>query len=187
MRRFRDRPERGATLVEVGIVLPMLIVLAVGLAEIGFLVIDYVTVTNAARSGARTGAAAARDPGADTAILEVIEEDICNLRFSDFDTVIIRVFEADPDGSIPDPPGGKVNEWTNSGALTCGSVGHGFSCTGGCPGPWTPESRDNTPPSLDQLGVEITYTHTSITGLMPWLDLTLTETAVMQVEPNTRG
>lgn len=185
MRRLRHRPERGASLVEVGIVLPMLIMLAVGLAEVGFLVIDYVTVTNAARSGARTGAAAARDPGADTAILEVVEEDICNLRFSDFGTVTIRVFEAEADGSVPDPPGSTVNEWTNSGALTCGSIGHGFSCSNGCP--WSSTSRDNTPPTLDQLGVEITYTHTSITGLMPFLDLTLTETAVMQVEPNTRG
>ncbi len=185
MRRLRHGAERGAALVEVGIVLPMLIILAVGLAEVGFLVIDYVTVTNAARSGARTGAAAAQDPGADTAILEVIEEDICNLRFSDFDTVIIRVYEAEADGSVPDPPVGQVNEWTNSGALTCGSIGHGFSCSNTCP--WTPASRDNTPPTLDQLGVEITYSHKSITGLMPWLDLTLTETAVMQVEPNTRG
>lgn len=183
--RHSRREDRGASLVEVGIVLPMLIILAVGLAEVGFLVIDYVTVTNAARSGARTGAAAARDPGADSAILEVIEEDICNLRFSDFDTVTIKVYEAEADGSVPDPPGSTVNEWTNAGSLTCGSVGHGFSCSNGCP--WVSTGRDNILPDLDQLGVEITYTHTSITGLMPWLDLTLTETAVMQIEPNTRG
>lgn len=185
--RLRKSSESGASLVEVSVVLPLLILLAVGLAEVGFLVIDYITVTNAARSGARTGAAAADDPDADQAILEVVEEDICNLRFSDFTTVIIRVYEAEDDGSVPDPPGSLVNEWTNSGALTCGSVGHGFSCSGVCPGPWVSTTRDNTPPTFDQLGVEITYTHQSITGLMPWLDLTLTENAVMQVEPNTRG
>lgn len=185
MKRFSERAERGASLVEVGVVLPLLIMLAVGLAEVGFLVIDFVTVTNAARSGARTGAAAAKDPGADTAILEVIEEDICNLRFSDFNTVTIRVYEAEADGSVPDPPGSTVNEWTNTGALSCGSIGHGFSCSNGCP--WISTGRDNILPTLDQLGVEITYTHQSITGLMPFLDLTLTETAVMQVEPNTRG
>lgn len=183
--RRRQGTERGASLVEVGIVLPLLLVLAIGLAEVGFLVIDYVTVTNAARSGARTGAAAADDAGADTAILEVVEEDICNLRFSDFNSLIIRVYEPESDGSVPDPPGSVVNEWTNSGSLACGSIGHGFSCNNGCP--WDPTTRDNVLPSVDQLGVEITYTHTSITGLMPWMDLTLTETAVMQVEPDTRG
>jgi hypothetical protein len=163
----------------------MLILLAVGLAEVGFLVIDYVTVTNAARSGARSGAAAARDPGADAAILNVVEEDICNLRFSDFNTVTVTIYEPEADGTVPVPPGAIVNEYTNSGALSCGAIGHGFSCSNTCP--WTPTSRDNTPPSLDQLGIEIEYTHKSITGLMPWLDLTLTETAVMQIEPNTRG
>lgn len=181
----RRRRDDGATLVEVGIVLPMLIILAVGLAEVGFLVVDYVTVTNAARSGARTGAAAAKDTGADAAILNVVEEDICNLRFSDFDTVTVTVYEALGDGTIPMPPGAVVNEYTNTGALTCGATGHGFSCSNGCP--WAPANRDNTPPTMDQLGIQIEYTHTSITGLMPWLDLTLIETAVMQVEPNTRG
>ncbi|HJS72039.1 MAG TPA: TadE family protein [Acidimicrobiia bacterium] len=181
----RHNRERGASMVEVGVVLPLLIVVAVGLAEVGFLVVDYVTVTNAARSGARTGGAAAKSIDADTSILEVIEEDICNLRFSDFDSVTIRVYEPEADGGVPDPPGSVVNEWTNTGALTCGSVGHGFSCSNGCP--WASSSRDNTPPTLDQLGVEITYQHQSITGLMPFLDLTLVESAVMQVEPNTRG
>jgi hypothetical protein len=181
--RIRNR-DQGASLVEVGIVLPLLLVLGIGLAEVGFLVVDYVTVTNAARSGARTGAAAARDPGADTAILEVVEEDICNLQFSDFDTVTIKIYEAGADGSVPDPAGSLVNEYTNAGALTCGSVGHGFSCSNGCP--WAPAGRDNVLPSLDQLGVEITYSHDSITGIMPSLDLTLVESAVMQLEPNTR-
>lgn len=182
---WRRRKESGATLVEVGIVLPMLVILAVGLAEVGFLVIDYVTVTNAARSGARTGAAAADSAGADAAILEVVEEDICNLEFSDFNTVTVTIYEAEPDGSVPSPPGGVVNEYTNSGSLACGSIGHGFSCSNGCP--WTDTSRDNQLPDLDQLGVRIEYTHNSITGLMPWLDLTLDEIAVMQLEPNTRG
>jgi hypothetical protein len=181
----RRHRERGATLVEVGIVLPMLILLAVGLAEVGFLVIDSVTVANAARSGARTGGSAAKDAGADVAILEVVEEDICNLRFSNLGGVTIKIFLPEADGSVPTPPGSVVNQYGNSGSLVCGSSGHGFSCTNGCP--WDPTSRDNIPPDLDQVGVQITYTHQSITGLMPFLNMTLTETAVMQVEPNTRG
>lgn len=183
--RRRRHPERGATLVEVGIVLPMLIMLAVGLAEVGFLVIDYVTVTNAARSGARTGSTAAKDPGADVEILEVVEEDICNLQFTEFDTITIWIYEPEADGSIPSPPGNFVNEYTNSGSLACGTPGHGFSCSNGCP--WDPTGRDNILPTVDELGVRIEYTHSSITGLMPWLDLTLDEIAVMQLEPNTRG
>lgn len=183
--RFRRDRDGGATLVEVGIVLPMLILLAVGLAEVGFLVIDYVTVTNAARSGARTGATAAKDVDADTEILEVVEEDICNLQFSDFNTVTVWIYLPDTYGEMPDPPGSLVNEYTNSGSLACGTAGHGFSCSNGCP--WTSTGRDNILPTLDEVGVRIEYTHSTITGLMPWLDLTLDEIAVMQLEPNTRS
>ena len=53
------RNEKGASLVEASILLPLLILMAIGLSEIGFLVVDYLTVTNSAREGARTGAAAA--------------------------------------------------------------------------------------------------------------------------------
>ena len=38
----------------------MLLMLAIGLAEVGFLVTDQMAVANAAREGARVGAAAAR-------------------------------------------------------------------------------------------------------------------------------
>lgn len=163
----------------------MLILLAIGLAEVGFLVIDFVTVTNAARSGARTGATAAKNPDADTAILEVVEEDICNLQFSDFNTVSVTIYEPEADGSVPDPPGSTVNEYTNTGSLACGVAGHGFSCSNGCP--WVSTGRDNILPTLDEVGVRITYTHDSVTGFMPWLNMTLVETAVMQLEPNTRS
>ena len=168
MRFIRRDKEKGASLVEVGIVLPMLVVLAVGLAEVGFLVIDYVTVTNAARSGARTGSTAADDPGADAAILEVVEEDICNLRFGDLNSVKISIYEPQADGSMPTLPSSLINEYTNSGSLLCGSIGHGFSCSNGCP--WAPTSRDNSLPSVDEIGIQIEYDHQTITGLMPWLD-----------------
>ena len=46
------------TLLETAIVIPMLLMLAIGLAEVGFLVIDQMAVANAAREGARVGAAA---------------------------------------------------------------------------------------------------------------------------------
>jgi hypothetical protein len=37
--------ERGASLVEVSLVLPILLALAIGLSEIGFLVIDFISET----------------------------------------------------------------------------------------------------------------------------------------------
>lgn len=174
------RRDRGASLVEVGIILPVLIMLAIGLSEIGFLVVDYLTVTNAAREGARTGAAAANIAGADDLILEAVEEASCNLRFGDLEKVLI--FKADGNG---DPITGSINEFSPSGALNCDANGHSITCDNGCP--WTSTSRDREPPGLDVLAVEVTFSHTSVTGIFPFPTVDWMETAVMQIEPDTKG
>lgn len=182
MRRNR---ERGASLVEVGLILPLLILLAIGLSEIGFLVVDYLTVSNAAREGARTGAAAADfDQGgvdADDLILEAVEEAACNLRFGTLEKVLI--FKAD---GLGEPTIGSINEYSPLGALNCGSSLNALSCDNGCP--WAASSRDRVPDGgIDVLGVEVTFSHSSVTGLFPFPTSSWTEAAVMQIEPDTRG
>jgi len=180
----RKALERGASLVEVGLILPVLILIGIGLSEVGFLVVDYLTVTNAAREGARTGAAAADfDQGgvdADDLILEAVEEAACNLRFGDLE--IVRIFKADAAG---EPIVGQMNEYSPTGGLDCDSPLNSLSCDNGCP--WAAASRDRVPPTLDVLGVEVVFSHTSVTGLFPFPTVDWTETAVMQIEPDTRG
>jgi hypothetical protein len=176
--------DQGASLVEVGIILPLLILLAIGLSEIGFLVVDYLTVTNAAREGARTGAAAADfnqgGVDADDLILESVEEAACNLRFGDLEQVLI--YKAD---ALGDPILGSVNQYSPSGSLDCDSPSNSLGCDNGCP--WAASGRDRVPPGLDVLGVEVTFSHTSVTGLFPFPTVDWIETAVMQIEPDTRG
>ena len=176
--------DRGASLVEVGLILPVLIMLAIGLSEIGFLVVDYLTVTNAAREGARTGAAAADfDNGtvdADDLMLEAIEEAACNLQFGSLESV--RIFKADGSGQ---PVVGSINEYSPTGSLNCNSPLNALGCDNSCP--WAASSRDRIPPTFDFLGVEVTFSHTSVTGLFPFSTVDWQETAVMQVEPDTRG
>jgi len=46
---MRHRFEKGASLVEASILLPLLILMAIGLSEVGFLVVDY--LTSATRPG----------------------------------------------------------------------------------------------------------------------------------------
>ena len=174
------RKEQGASLVEVGLILPILILLAIGLSEIGFLVVDYLTVTNAAREGARTGAAAADFPTADALILDAVEEASCNLRFGDLEKV--RIFKAD---GLGEPIAGSVNVYSPGGALACDSPGNALGCDNGCP--WVASGRDREPPVLDVLGVEVTFSHTSVTGIFPFPTVDWDETAVMQIEPDTRG
>ncbi len=174
------RREQGASLVEVGLVLPILILLAIGLSEIGFLVVDYLTVTNAAREGARTGAAAADFPTADALILDAVEEASCNLRFGDLEKV--RIFKAD---GLGDPIAGSINEYSPGGALACDSPGNALGCDNGCP--WLATDRHREPHLLEVLGVEVIFSHNSVTGIFPFPTVNWDETALMQIEPDTRG
>jgi len=185
MRKLHRR-ERGASMVEVGILVPFLLVLGIGLAEVGFLIIDYITVTNASRSGARTGSAAADVAGADDLILNVVEEASCNLRFGNLESVTI--YRAEPDGSKPLDPD-LINEYVNPGnlsSLDCNLDTHGLAAGPGCCN-WDPADRDRVPPDFDTLGVEVVFSHETITGLFGFLAIDWTETAIMQIEPDTRG
>lgn len=184
----RHQHDEGASLLEVAIVLPLLLTLAIGLAEIGFLVIDYVTVTNAARSGARTGASASTIPTADDEILAVVEEDLCNLHYGE--AVMVQIFKADPgDGSMPDPESsGLVNSYVPDSDLDCNDPDHVFVCAPApldCSWPNTPGARDNVPPGFDAVGVRVEFSHDWVTGFLPFSTDNWSEIAIMQLEPET--
>jgi hypothetical protein len=62
-RRFN---ERGTSLVEVTLVLPVLLILFLGIVEVGFLLLAHVQVANAAREGARQGSLCRLNGNCDT-------------------------------------------------------------------------------------------------------------------------
>lgn len=64
MNRVRD--QRGQTAVEFALVAPLLVVLLLGIIQVGIAFHDYVTITDAARAGARK-AIVARFTGGNTA------------------------------------------------------------------------------------------------------------------------
>jgi len=185
-RRFRFRREEGASLVEVSLILPLLIILAIGLAEIGFLVIDYITVSNAARSGARTGSSAANATDADDLILNVVEEAACNLRFGDL--VSVTIYRPLADGSKPmvgaTPDFSLTNVYTPSGPLRCRNDAHALNHDAGT---WNSAGRNRVPPDFDTIGIEVVFSHTGVTGLFPFPTMEWTETAIMQLEPDLRN
>jgi hypothetical protein len=43
------------------------------------------------------------------------------------------------------------------------------------------------PPTFDDIGVEVTFSHSDVTGFFPFPTVDWDETAVMQIEPDTRG
>jgi len=53
----KKSPERGAALVELALVLPLLLLILVGIVELGLLFYNQQVLTNASREGARSGIA----------------------------------------------------------------------------------------------------------------------------------
>jgi Flp pilus assembly protein TadG len=61
-RRIRIGEERGQSMTEFAVVLPILVVLLFGIVQFGILFNNYVTLTDAARAGARAGAVSRQAP-----------------------------------------------------------------------------------------------------------------------------
>ena len=55
LRSLKVRRDEGQDLVEFAMILPVLLLLVLGIIELGFIVFAYDTIANAAREGARTG------------------------------------------------------------------------------------------------------------------------------------
>lgn len=174
----RRREERGATLVEAALVYPLLFLLLFGIVEFGLAFKDYLTVSHAARDGARAGATYGNNPAADILILEDVHRALSTVGMSD--GIQVKIFN---------PLGGTGTSTTyryqpNEHA-SCDWVP--------CPDPrlssppyvkptWDPLVRDVTAPFTDRIAVEVTYTHQWITGFI--LDETdFTAEADFLIEP----
>ncbi len=186
--RFFKRPvdpvtgEKGAALIEAAIVMPVILLLAIGLSEVGFAVIDWLAVSNTSREGARVGAAAGKfDDGSQTAddlIKFVVAQASCAIEHGDLQT--LRVFETDLDGNT-------LNNHSNTYTLTSVDCANGTASWVTNAYTWPPSSRNNTIDNLDIVGIEVVFDHTSLTGFLPLFEGTWTDTAIMRIEPDTRG
>lgn len=175
---FKRAADKGATLMEAAMVLPVLIVLAIGLAETGFAVVDWLAVSNAAREGARVGAAAGNEADADDFILSVVGQASCAIQGGEL--LRVRIYKVDDAGQLISP---YVNTYEPA-SINCASQTSTWTTIGLG---WDPEGRNNEMGNLDRLAVEITFEHESVTGLLPFFGGTRVDTAIMRLEPDTRG
>lgn len=113
--------ERGQGLVEMALILPFLLVLIVGIVEVGAALNRQLVVVNAAREGARFGAVGATPDD----IHGVVLSSALQLDFTEGDTVIVVIqAEVDEDGAAFDewevtsyPEGAIIPHVTPEGVL----------------------------------------------------------------------
>ena len=202
----RRRSDEGQALVEFTLVISILLVVLLSVAELGVIFGRVSSLGYSSREGARTGSALAlgeselctpsnQDPSKVDAVLVEAMQRILDSPDSGIDTADveqIRIFKADSDGREID---GTVSVWTYVGRGLGPEVdpGPGVARIDFTPTTvaWPACQRVNTGVIPDSIGVTIRYTHEYGTPLLSFvnsfaggnLDLTLTETTVMALNP----
>ena len=174
----KNGAQRGATIVEAAIIFPVLIVTIVGLLEIGLAFKDFLTVSFAAREGARIGSLAGNDVDADCRIIQGVISDLGATLVLDGTITSVEIFQADPATGNQ----GLTNDWTYTGSDPT-------DCLDWTPFPnnWPSTNRVvvvGPTSTLDILGVTINATHDYITNIPPFGGtIDVTETAIQRLEP----
>ncbi len=172
----RARRDRGATIVEAAIVLPLLFLVLFALVEFGWAFKDSLSVGHAAREGARAGATFGIDTHANLLVLKEIEEVMDPVGIAD--GLLVRIYN---------PISGVGDNYRFQDGFANG-------CNWDpCPDPdapsgtyvvptWLPASRDVSAPFTDRIGVRVTFTHHWITRLFATTS-DFTKDVDFQIEP----
>jgi Flp pilus assembly protein TadG len=192
--------DRGQSLVEFALVVPLFLLLLLGMLEFGIAFTHDQTLTYATREGARTGAALADgntaypcttanfDAPVIAAVQRVLESPGSLINVNN--VTAVTIYLAKPDGT---PTPGSVNTWAL--ALGAGPTVDGkaldFKQTSTN---WGPCSRNNGV-NADGLGVSVTYNYplqTSLGGIVKlmfgntWSSMTMSDKTVMNLNPTAQ-
>lgn len=204
--------QNGQGLVEFALVLPIILVLVVSVAELGFIYGNVQSLGYASREGARAGSALARgnaadcvapqvgqdptdpsgvDPTAVAAVQRILKSPDSGIELDKIEEILI--FKALGSGA-PDPA--EINRWTRPGPTALVDPDEpdvnlaviGFTERAR---PWPACDRFNGSPNPDSIGVTVTYRYDFVTPLPALVNaisggdffLTLSETTVMALNP----
>jgi hypothetical protein len=151
----RLRPEGGAAVVETSLIIGLLVLIAMGAAEWGLGLKDWLSITAGTREGARVGAAAGDTANADCVILEATAGAVRDINGA---VLEVWIYESDTVGTV----GAKQRyrpALPTEPSLTCG-LAQWFEIESS----WPEASRDNDGTTRDWLGVRVVFDHDWLTG-----------------------
>lgn len=164
--------ERGQSLVELAVILPLLLFLFMGMIEVGWAMHSYLTVANAAREGARFGTRGSFSEE-DIAEVTVVALGAVDVRLEGEEangTVIVTLVDIDPDGSYTRHPSYTAGTLPVTSRLSDSEIAQiaqdnvafnqdPFHCPLGSPPPCEIDSYN------DLVVVEVFYEHAQMLGL----------------------
>jgi Flp pilus assembly protein TadG len=175
LRRSKRRRQRGASLVEMALVLPVLMLTLIGMMETGLAFQDYLTVAYVSREGARVGAFLGDDIGADCAIVRSVAGGLTGSQFNRLNR--LEIFRADASGN-------QVSGDTNTYSYNTGDPQDCDNWTGVVTWPETDRQVVVGSQPLDILGVRVVIRHDWVTGFPPFNgSFTINEETITRMEP----
>ena len=163
--------ERGASLVEFALVMPIIAFILFGIVDVGFGMQAREAVSLSLSDATRTGAVARQSPDADIQVLEAIADRLETAVGVEINRVVID----NADDILSEPSATCRAGTPETGCNVYDSI---TSLPGGCTGGWCPDDRE----ADDLLGVWIDAEYTTVTDYSPF-DLQWTDHAVVIVEP----
>ncbi|HKB93313.1 MAG TPA: TadE/TadG family type IV pilus assembly protein [Gaiellaceae bacterium] len=92
--------ERGQSMAEFAIVLPVLVVVLFGIIQFGILFNNYVTLTDAVRAGARTAAVSRQDPDPSGEAATMVRTSAANLDQSNLNVSVSSDWQSGDDVTV---------------------------------------------------------------------------------------
>ena len=173
--------DSGATLVEFALVMPLLLLLMIGILEVGVAFFDYLTIERATLEGVRTASFTGTTMDADC---ETIKHVVAAFPDGFVDRIDrVEIYKADTNG---DQLPGATNIWRYQGGpdpLDCAASWHTTEL-------WPATARQTVAgtspgfPPLDLIGVRIRLDRTWITNFPPFTGAyRIDESSILRMEP----
>jgi hypothetical protein len=191
----RHRRQRGVVLLEAAVCVQVLAILAFSIVDVGFAYRDKLTVTSAVRGTARVIANAGPVMDADYQGIVTLRGALGSIPQVQVDRVV--VFRADASGNptnpnclLPaaEPLHGYLNDCNvySANEIFTAPASSFANCSSGLQSKFCPTARVRplsgaTPPT--EVGVWLSVRYTSKTKLFPFAQLTITDKAIMRLEP----
>jgi hypothetical protein len=194
MRRFSDRrSDRGATVVEFAIVLPLLLLLAFGTAEMGLAWVSNNRVEGSVSTAARIASSSGSLAEADRSVLQSLRASLPQEQLDGLDRVIIFK-PTSASGGVPSGCIKAVGSTSQTGVSGQCNTYSGSTVRGTIPADlgtvddfWNPTVRNDRladPP--DYIGVWVRTSYASKTGTF-FDDMTITKVSIYRIQPDIDG
>lgn len=179
LRRRARAGQRGAVAVEAALITPILVAVLFAIIEFGFAFKDWIGITSAARSGARTASAEPRNANFASDAAAAVAREGAAITFDS--STVLWVYKA---GSNGYPTGqSSFNACpANCAKFTWSTASQSFVQQAGAAWPAITQNACQGDPNRDSVGVYLSHEQGAITKMF-FNSLTLRSRAVMALEP----